>query len=139
MTDEQRKLYEEAALRHANYYSAKVHANFHELPYFQQEIFSHFIDGVRYCLETEVKELEEILENERIDSCKIVNQSSDHLDILAADLQNTRNQLRVAVSALELIERAYPLDGGRMAHQDCAREALQKIEAMKGNKCLLKK
>lgn len=37
---------------------------------------------------------------------------------LLAKLDEKDKQLRMAVSALELIERAHPLDGGRMAHAE---------------------
>lgn len=154
MNDEQRKRYEEAALRHANYYSAKVHANFHELPYFQQEIFSHFIDGIRYCLETEADDLKKEIEHKSI---RIALEREAVVTINNKCTQLTE-QLHLAIEALEFYSNKYSwllrdtesnvkdvisisdiganlsnestdymtLSGGRKA-----REALQKIEAIK--------
>ena len=116
MTDDQRKRDEEAARKRAQ-----------EYPY---ETFDDiWLDGLRHCRETEVKELHDYI-NEQTGFC--------------VELQE---QLRVAVEALEEIKscphhdmcsrNGYNTTSRFVANMcDChvfeADDALQKIEAMKG-------
>lgn len=59
--------------------------------------------------------------------CKNHNETFIEREVLKA-------QLEIAVKALDVIERAYPLGGNRMAHQDYALKVLGQIQKMRGCK-----
>lgn len=108
-----------------------------------------FREGVKWCRETEVKELREKIENDAIDGYsirpRIMHENDKEIYIFQCNrIVQLREQLRVAVDALRKAksrywERCYDGSGNTRAltlnefdaEVDCA---LQKIEAMKGGK-----
>lgn len=48
--------------------------------------------------------------------------------IVKAHVESLESKLKIAVEALESIQKAYPMSGERMAHQDYAQKALAQIK-----------
>jgi len=57
------------------------------------------------------------------------NKASEGIIALEKEITSLRESLKLAVETLDVIEKAYPLDGDRMTHQDYALKALATIKA----------